>query len=402
VKLVLHVQVPASTPASEPVFLTGDLKTLGGWSPRGLRLRRISDRAYTITLPLEKGTEIRFKFTRGSWATVEKGPSFEEIPNRHLRAEEKTIRLSVANWADFAPAARRHTRTGRIVEHNGVAASRLGNRRTVLVYLPESYDEAPKRRYPVLYMHDGQNVFDAATSFAGVDWGADETAERLTARGAMREIIIIAVYNTPEPGRENEYTPWKDPRQGRGGRAADYAHFLIHELKPFIDRTYRTLRGRRDTAVMGSSLGGLVSLYLGWTHPETFSMVAAISPSLWWADRAMIKAIEASGGKVDLRIWLDMGTEEGPKAKGDPGRCVKDLRGLKDILLSRGYVLGEDLGYFEDPGGKHHESAWAKRLWRPLLFLFGRNTGKEEEAKAKAADERISTAGRDRGGASGK
>lgn len=198
---------------------------------------------------------------------------------------------------------------GAIISHSEFKSEVLNNSRTVLVYLPPGYDEDDEKRYPVLYVNDGQNIFSTDTSFAGVDWGLDETIEDLLNDGQIRELLVVAIFNTPD--RTEEYTYTEDPEEG-GGNADGYADFIINELKPFIDATYRTSNGPMDTAIMGSSFGGLFALYVGWRHPDVFPLVAAISPSLWWADQGLIKLIdEDEKERGPERIWLDMGTDEG-------------------------------------------------------------------------------------------
>lgn len=266
------------------------------------------------------------------------------------------------------PRARGRTLAGDVRIHEGFPSEILGNRRDILVYLPPGYEENPAERYPVLYVHDGQNVFDAATAAFGVEWGLDETAERLIREGKLREILIVAI---PTARRTYEYTPLADPRFGGGGAEA-YAEFLLTELKPFIDRKYRTLPDPQHTATMGASLGGLCSLYLGWKHPEIFGQVAALSPALWWADGAVLEQLrEAPGGP--RRVWLDAGTDESPLDRDENG--VPDhldrTRAMWTILVDKGYRRGESLSYREIPGAQHDEKSWGQRAGEVLVWLFG-------------------------------
>ncbi len=157
----------------------------------------------------------------------------------------------------------------------------MKNERDLVVYLPPGYHEQPSRHFPVLYLHDGQNLFDGSTSFIpGMDWHVGQTADQSIIAGAVEPLIIVGIYNTGK-ARIREYTPTRVPKLG-GGRADRYAKFLIQELKPFIEREYRTLSGSEKTGIGGSSLGGLVSLYLGLKLPNVFGKLAALSPSVWW------------------------------------------------------------------------------------------------------------------------
>ena len=182
-----------------------------------------------------------------------------------------------------------HTLTGNFQHLTGFRSRFLKTPRDIIVYLPPGYDESREARYPVLYMHDGQNLFDAATAFLGNEWGLDETAERLIAAAEMQPLIIVGVYNTGNE-RVAEYTPIKDKR-GRGGRARAYGKLLVKELKPLIDSEFRTLPDTANTALGGSSLGGLVSLYFGLEHPEVFGKLMVMSPSVWWANGAILREV---------------------------------------------------------------------------------------------------------------
>ena len=261
------------------------------------------------------------------------------------------------------------TVTGDVRLHRQVRSQFLSQPRDVWVWLPPGYvaDERSARRYPVLYMHDGNNVLDARTAFLGREWGADETAQRLITTGAVDPFIIVAVGNTPD--RLDEYTWVSGTFSGHtgGGEGEHYARFLVEELKPLIDRTYRTRPGRDDTAVMGSSLGGLISLYLGLHYPEVFGRIGAVSPSIWWSNYALHRDIAGIG--PDLHVWLDMGAHEGDPS--EQGVNLQHARLLKGQLVARGYREGETLGYMEDADGSHDEPSWARRLPAIFTFLFG-------------------------------
>lgn len=258
-----------------------------------------------------------------------------------------------------------HTLTGEFRTHSKFHSKHLPTDRDVMVYLPPGYGRDARRRYPVLYLHDGQNLFDGATSFIpGQEWRVDETAQALITDGVVEPLIIVGIYNT---GRERveEYTPTVDPRHKVGGRADAYGRMLVEELKPFIDSQYRTKRGASDTGLGGSSLGGLVSLYLGVRYPRVFGKLAVVSPSVWWDNRMIVRDVGALRRKPRLRIWLDMGTAESEDA-------TDQARTLRDALVGKGWRLDGDLKYFEDVGAQHNEAAWAERVEPILRFLFPR------------------------------
>ncbi len=231
-----------------------------------------------------------------------------------------------------------------------------------VVYLPPMYEAEPDRRYPVLYLQDGQNLFDPETSFIkGNYWHMGETADDLIVTGAVEPVIIVGIYNTGER-RIDEYTPVEDKRLG-GGQADAYGQMLVEELKPFVDHHYRTLPGTENCGIGGSSLGGLVTLYLALKYTWVFGKLVAMSPSVWWRKRAILKTVAKIRRKPDLRIWLDIGTNES-------SRALPDARDLCEALIDKGWKIGEDLCYTEVEGGQHNENAWAQRVAPMLKFLF--------------------------------
>ncbi len=259
------------------------------------------------------------------------------------------------------------TRTGDIEAHefNSVV---LGDQRIVMVYRPPGYSSRNPWKYPVLYLNDGQNVFDVSTSAFGVEWQVDEALERLIHERKIQPLIAVAVYNSPR--RFDEYTPAPDPEHGGGG-ADSYGLFLTRELKPFIDMQYNT--HQEISGLMGSSLGGLCALYLGWQYPHTFPLIAAMSPSLWWAQRELIAEIAQSDTDAEngpQKIWLDVGTKE----SRDP-EVIMDARTMKGVLEEKGYVDGENLIYREVKGATHSEASWAARVGDVLEALFPPSQG---------------------------
>lgn len=369
VRLTFVVETPASTPAGATLWISGNLAALGAWNGTGLPLIALSGGRYAGRLAVEPGTDLEFKITRGGWDTVEKGPGGEELANRRFHAErDDTVRVKVAAWRDqtAAPAsARPHTLTGDVRPHTAFP-SRFVKARDVWVWLPPGYDRDSTQRYPVLYFHDGNNVFDRATSFIGLEWGVDETADRLIRAGELRPFIAVAIANTPD--RMAEYTSAADARHG-GGRSADYLRFMLEELKPFVDRTYRTRTDAASTGVIGSSLGGLAALDAGLLHPEAFRLIGCVSPAVWWADQDLVKRVQ-SGKGAPLRIWLDIGTAEGGDA-ADREQSLTGARALHDALVRRGYRDGVNLHYEEVAGAQHNEAAWAARVGRLMIFLLG-------------------------------
>ncbi len=255
---------------------------------------------------------------------------------------------------------------GDIRYHRQFSSAALAEPHDVLVYLPPGYEEDRRKRYPVLYLQDGQNVFDGETAFIhGQEWGVDDSAEHMIRVGEIKPLIVVAVHNAGVH-RIDEYTPTADKRSRRGGKAYLYGRMLVNDLKPYIDLQYRTLRDRRHTGLGGSSLGGLVSLYLGLKHADVFGKLAIMSPSVWWDNRAILRMVSDFESLYRPSIWLDIGTQEG----ASPRRVLADTRALRDGLVAQGWRLGRNLGYFEAVGADHSERSWARRVPMMLKFLF--------------------------------
>lgn len=244
----------------------------------------------------------------------------------------------------------------------------LENDRDIAIFLPPNYDKETSRKYPVLYMEDGQNLFNLGTSYLpDQEWRVDEIATSLIESGLIEPIIVVGVYNAGAD-RGNEYLPTKV--RDTGGKADLYGRMLVEELKPMIDSTYRTKPGARDTGLAGSSFGGIVSMYLGTKYSNVFGKLAVMSPSVWWDNRVILKYVDALPKKTGQRIWLDIGTAEG---NASSYKTVEDdAATLRDHLTAKGWKLGKDLAYFRDFGAHHNETAWAGRMDAVLVFLFGR------------------------------
>ncbi len=264
------------------------------------------------------------------------------------------------------PAAVPGELKSRLRLHQQFPSAVMEEKHDFMVYLPPLYEAEAGRRYPVLYLHDGQNLFDPDTSFIpGKYWRVGETADELIMAGAIEPLVIVGIYNTGEH-RVDEYTPVEDKRLG-GGQADTYGRMLVEELKPFVDHQYRTLPGTENCGLGGSSLGGLAAMYLALRYSGVFGKLAAMSPSVWWKNRAILKTVAQLKRKPELRIWLDIGTKESYRA-------LPDARALNTALLKKGWKLGQDLHFTEVEGGHHDEDAWSQRVGPMLQFLFpGRN-----------------------------
>lgn len=259
-----------------------------------------------------------------------------------------------------------HSVTGELQRLPSLYSPQLDNYRDLLVLLPPSYNEQQSRRYPVLYMHDGQNLFDFATSFSR-EWYVDETMYRYMAAEGI-EAIIVGIPNTPS--RIDEYSPWISKQLG-GGCGDLYLDFVVSTIKPLIDADFRTLKGRKHTGIMGSSMGGLISLYALMKRPQTFGFAGAMSPSVWFANRAIVHLIEGMERLPDCRLYLDGGHHEMNERFNK--YYLQSMRWLRDVLVDKGYKLDDALMYVEDEHGHHNEDSWARRFPEAMRFLFRSN-----------------------------
>jgi predicted alpha/beta superfamily hydrolase len=251
----------------------------------------------------------------------------------------------------------------RLRVHSDFSSRYLASPRDVIVYVPPSYDENEVRDYPVLYMQDGQNLFDPRTSFIkGRTWMMREHADEAIEAGEVEPLIIVGIYNTPD--RLAEYTHDRDRKMG-GGHAEEYGLMLVEELMPWIAAQYRVRAGREATGVGGSSLGGLVALYLGLRHASWFGKLAVLSPSVWWSNKSILGYLNELAPNIweRPRMWLDVGDHEGR-------RTLSDAEFLYRRLMANGWRPGETLHFEKVRGGTHDEASWAKRVRPMLRFLF--------------------------------
>ncbi|MBN9118536.1 MAG: esterase [Planctomycetes bacterium] len=347
------VRVPENTSPWQQLFLAGD-GPLGDWSAAGAPLAPCDDGAHRAWLDLPPAFVVRFLVTPGRWRGAETDAHGREHPPRSIPPGARHLEVHVGGWG--RNSVRYHPEfTSRFLPHA----------RTISVWLPPGYGSDPDRRYPVFYMHDGQNLFDAHTAFAGNPWLADEVAEREIRAGRVPPLIIVGVANTSS--RLDEY----GPRRGADGPARAYGRFLVEEVKPFIDRTYRTRPEPEHTGVGGSSMGGLISLHLCDWYPNVFRKCAAMSPSLWWDRECLLRtATESLAGLDRCRVWLDVGEYENSSTAGS-AMTVRRTRRLARIFERHGLRAGEQFEYVEVPGGTHNEASWGGRFDRVLRFLFG-------------------------------
>jgi predicted alpha/beta superfamily hydrolase len=256
---------------------------------------------------------------------------------------------------------------GRLEIYADLESAFLHHNHTVIVYLPPSYAHSPYRHYPVLYAHDGNNLFDPATAFMGREWRLDETLERLFQAKEIPEMIVVGIYNSPD--RLEEYTWHTSLYNGYpcGGKGQGYARFIVEELKPWIDHHFRSMPQAEYSGLMGSSLGAIISFYIARAYPSVFSRLALMSPTVYWAQHQILK--DCQNFPLHLRLWVDIGTEEGWNRETE--ETVESTQEFVHALEARGYSRFHNLAYDVDWYAGHDEMAWGKRVHKPLQFLFG-------------------------------
>jgi predicted alpha/beta superfamily hydrolase len=359
--------LPLSTPANPILFIAG---TFNNWNPgdSDFVFTKVGSN-YEIVLPPQNGT-VKFKVTQGSWQACEGTATGGQIADRSFTYSQGLIvTIQVAGWEGNSGVASTALPNVKIVS-NDFFIPQLNKTRRVWIYLPNNYDSNSTETYPVIYMHDGQNVFDAATSFSG-EWGVDETLSAKEKEG-KRACIVVAVDNGGA-SRIDEYSPFINPQYG-GGQGDEYVSFLTNTLKPFIDSAYRTKTQREYTAITGSSMGGLISLYAAIAHPEIYSKVGAFSPAIWFSD-SLFGYVSSKIKTADTKFYFVAGQNES-------ATMVKDIDSIVVLLKLKGFDSIQIVETIKADGA-HSEWFWKREFGACYDWLFneittGINTPKNE------------------------
>ncbi len=349
--------IPENTPRDSKFYLAG---MLNKWQPNHSDYEFTKDNLGRLSLTLEAVPDtFEYKICRGDWTSVEVDSAGRDIANRlYVDSLGNTIVLDIKNWRDRMNPRQLVSTASKSVffTPTSIEIPQLNRRRTVRVYFPPNYSSS--QGFPVIYMFDGQNLFDASTAFAG-EWRVDEVMDSLFERRGLG-CIVVAIYHG-EDERLNEYTPWPN-NDKLGGDGAKFAQFIVRDLKPYIDKYYRTLPDRNNTIIMGSSLGGLMALYTALEYPKVFGKAGVFSPSLWWSEEAFTQ-IKKFRKRQFQKIYLYGGEKESES-------LIPNIERAEKLLQEVGFSENEIFKSIA-PDGRHNEYYWGREFPEALKWMFG-------------------------------
>lgn len=350
---------------TKEVYVSGDFE---GWTGGQESYKLIKEKGvFTITIPKQTGS-IDFKFTQGTWKTVEYETNGNELKNRTHDFSDKpeTIHLKIASWNKTEVIQKSTSTENVFVLSEDFEMPQLKRKRRVWMYLPPNY-ESSNKSFPVLYMHDGQNIFDASSSYSG-EWGVDETLNKLFNEKGL-ELIVVGIDNG-QSLRLDEYSPWENEKYG-GGQGDAYLEFVVETLKPYIDQHYNILPEKANTAIMGSSMGGLISHYAGMKYSDVFGKVGVFSPAFWFAP-GINEYTKTHGNIKDSRFYfLAGGKEGGNESFKEINETVTGMNAIRDILIAEGFPT-DNIKSKVVPEGKHNEELWKNSFGEAIEWLFNK------------------------------
>lgn len=349
--------LPKNTPENAKIFMAN---FLNNWNPNDpqFELKKDSSGNYTLQIPENSGT-LEYKFTQGNWETAEGDENGNQLENRKItfNSTPQIIENKILSWEHFTTKQNTATDNVKILSDN-FNIPQLKTSRRIWIYLPPDYDSSNKK-YPVIYMQDAQNLFNDATSFSG-EWKIDETLNQLFTEGNPASIVVGIENGGAE--RLNEYSPWKNSKYG-GGKGDAYTEFLAKTLKPFIDKSYRTLPQAKNTALIGSSMGGLISFYAGLKYPDQFGKLGVFSPSFWFDFKDLNFFVNKNSKKLkNTQFYFLAGAKESEN-------MVSDIQKIIPILIKKG-VPETNIKTKFDEDGTHSESYWSREFGAAYLWLF--------------------------------
>lgn len=349
-------KIPIETPENATIYIAGNFN---GWNPKLTALTALDGGKYKVILPSTK-KKIEFKFTRGSWNNDEVQATGAFQTNHIIKKNRTgTIHLSIEGWKDLIAAPKKVSTANDQVTilTDSFYIPQLQRYRRIWIYLPKSYKRSDEK-YPVLYMHDGQNIFDASTSYSG-EWQVDETLQELEQSNQL-ELIVVGIDNG-SAHRMHEYNPWKHTKWG-GGEGDEYIDFIVKNLKPYIDSIFRTLSDVSNTGLMGSSMGGLISMYGIMAYPNVFGKAGVFSPSFWASNGSAYSQAVENGDPETMKIYMLMGKKEGKM-------MVKGINKMTKKLRKKGFDK-DHLQSITIKKGVHKEWFWASEFEKAVLWLY--------------------------------
>lgn len=342
--------------ANEKVYLVGSHKALGSWHPKKVPLKKVADNKWQTTVKLPEDLLIEYKFTLGDWqrqAAQSQNTPYQNFSTNVVSGKVQNHRI--AAWTTEVINTFKGQVTGTTEIHKNFSDDFVKTR-DLIVWLPPGYEENTKEHYPVLYMHDGQNVFDPETANYGVDWQVDETATELITTKQVKPFIVVAINNSQD--RSIEYYP-------RSELGEHYMSFVVNKVKPFIDRTYRTKPQREHTAIAGSSMGGIISFGILWQHSDVFSKAICISPALKIENYDYVSFVETHPMPTrPFKVYIDNG------GVGLEKRLQPGINEMLTLLEKKGLESQKEVYWFLDLPAQHNEAAWAKRMPQAIKFIF--------------------------------
>ena len=360
-QLTISATVPKSTPVDAKIFLAS---SLNNWNPNDekFQLTKKENGVYEIQIPENSGS-FEYKLTLGSWDFSETNLAGNAIENRKatFSTPPQHISIEVEGWSKPQEKLSTQSKNVKILSDH-FTIPQLNSERRIWIYLPADYATSSKK-YPVIYMVDGQNLFDNATSFSG-EWKIDETLDAFAESGKFRAIVVGIDNGGAE--RLNEYSPWKNEKYNGGGKGERFTEFLVHTLKPYIDKSFRTLPQASNTALIGSSMGGLISLYAGTKYPNVFGKLGIFSPAFWFAENDLHLYLNKNQKKLQYTKFYFLA------GQNESETMVSDIEEIETIL-KRKKVPEKNILLKIDQDGTHSENYWAREFPAALMWLFGKN-----------------------------